>query len=169
MNPLHRHKVMSVGYQVNLKSRSWKLVHEKSFGKVVRKSVLLLLAWDFTWHPAVRCGDFNISLLSEGQNRPNLCETQQTIVRLGQNMNRKKNSFLLPRWTTWRSESTHTRNHHTTHGTTIPHTHDIPFSSSPSHTVSFSLAPLLSQFSLSLTYIPFWMDVAEHHGYRAAV
>jgi len=43
INPLHRHKVMSVEYQVkqNFKSRSWKLVPEKSLWKVVRESVLL--------------------------------------------------------------------------------------------------------------------------------
>jgi len=43
MNPLHRHKVMLVGYHVkqNLKSRWSKLVDEKGFGKVVRKLILL--------------------------------------------------------------------------------------------------------------------------------
>ena len=43
MNLLHRHKVLSVGQQVkqNLKSRCWNLVSEKSFGKVVKKLILL--------------------------------------------------------------------------------------------------------------------------------
>ena len=43
MHPLRRHKIISVRYRVkqNLKSRLRKLVHGKSFGKVVRK----LPAW----------------------------------------------------------------------------------------------------------------------------
>jgi len=43
MNPLHKHKIMSVGYQVkqNLKSRSKKLVEKCESGKVVRKLMLL--------------------------------------------------------------------------------------------------------------------------------
>ena len=43
MNPIHRHKVISVGYQAkqNMKSCSSKLFYEKIFWKVVRKFVLL--------------------------------------------------------------------------------------------------------------------------------
>ena len=61
MNPLHKHKVMSVGYQVkqNFKSRSWKLVYWLMIAFITCKSSLVPLLEGLCTSNPCRC-EFSI-------------------------------------------------------------------------------------------------------------